>query len=106
MSHRDPTAMSLHDVLFDLSNGLMVSATEGNPGAVTVLASLPDSEDGVAMLGALIDNQLTGARLWLYYTKVCNKQMQKLHGDLVKLVMDDVETKTKVANHVMSCPSS
>lgn len=60
----------------------IVKMSEGNPGAVRVLAELTKMEDGLGFIHYLKmdDYGIYGSRIWMCYKDLCGEDMDKLYG--------------------------
>ena len=100
LSLSEMAGITLHMLLSDQSNCILEGVSQKNPGAVQVVMLLPDTVEGIGMLGALQDNCLTGTRLWTYWDKVCGNDTNVLHAKARLLAAEDKGEMDRAAQHI------
>lgn len=86
LSHKQGHRVQLTDSLLDI----IVKLSQGNPGAVTVLAQWvkdgeaidPQSCHPMIAMCRLDDMDIVGARIWMLYKDVCGQDLRRFIGVL------------------------
>jgi hypothetical protein len=84
------------------TNSTLGLMAEGNPGAISVLASLLKEENGIFLVLGLDDMNIRGTQIWIGYKDYCRSDIERfiecvLHRD--KGMVETINKEKLAGNH-------